>query len=93
MKPEVVQSSLYFSAYPLKAITGETSTKQSSATESPYLKSVLGKTKTITRVRVFAMVNPYTKPIAKAKKPVRPLKDKLPGNIELLEREWYNNYE
>jgi hypothetical protein len=46
--------SFYFSAYPLKALTNEASAKPSS-NQSPYLKAILsGKTRTLSRVRVFS---------------------------------------
>jgi hypothetical protein len=46
------QSTLYFSAYPLKAITASAS---SSDNESPYLKAVLAGNKTTraSRIRVY----------------------------------------
>ena len=79
--------SLYFSAYPLKALR-DTETK-ADPTTSPYLKAILcGKTKTLSRVRVMPMVNPYTeKRLTVVKTSV------LPVDIELTETEWYNNYE
>ena len=83
------RSTPYFSAYPLKALQDEASAK-SSQTESPYLKLVLsGKTKTLSRVRVFPMVNPYRKNML----PVIPDENKLIKDIELVEKEWFNNYE
>jgi hypothetical protein len=46
------QSTLYFSAYPLKALQDEASAK-SAETQSPYLKAILsGKTRSLSRVRV-----------------------------------------
>jgi hypothetical protein len=60
------KSSLYFSAYPLKAIKEPT---PASGTESPYLRSVLSGSSNIktSRVRVFPMVNPYPQTAAVAK--------------------------
>jgi hypothetical protein len=84
-----VQSTLYFSAYPLKALRDKASAKPSS-TQSPYLKAILsGKTRTLSRVRVFPMVNPYRR----SSVPVIPDASKLPKDIELTEKEWFNNYE
>lgn len=81
-------SSLYFSAYPLKAIK---STADATAAQSPYLRSVLsaGKTRAASRVRVFPMANPYTqKPVVVLNKPVRPAKD-----IGIGGDGWFHNYE
>jgi hypothetical protein len=81
--------SFYFSAYPLKALTNEASAK-SSSNQSPYLKAILsGKTRTLSRVRVFPMINPYRK----SSIPAIPETSKLPKDIELTEKEWFNNYE
>ena len=83
------KSSLYFSAYPLKAI--KSPTMASSAPESPYLRSVLtGNIKTNSKIRVFPMVNPYPKPITSAstRPAVRPIKD-----IGISGDEWFCNYE
>jgi hypothetical protein len=79
-------SSLYFSAYPLKAIK---QASDATSTQSPYLRSVLsaGKTRSGSRVRVFPMSNPYKKPVVIAK-PVKPVKD-----IGIGGDGWFNNYE
>jgi hypothetical protein len=83
------QSTLYFSAYPLKALNEEPSVKPSQG-QSPYLKAILsGKTRTLSRTRVFPMVNPYRKMVA----PLAIDTSKLPKDIELTEKEWFNNYE
>ncbi len=84
MKSKSHRQPFYFSAYPLKAITGNSG---NSSTESPYLKAVLAgsKTKTIDKVRVFPMVNPYK---ATSSKPVTPAKD-----VEVSGDEWFNHYE
>jgi hypothetical protein len=76
---------LYFSAYPLKAI------KESSTSEqSPFLKAILaGKTRTLSRVRVSPMLNPYKGTIKpSAQKSKNEKKDVEPGG-----NEWFNNYE
>jgi len=78
---------LYFSAYPLKAIT-EPASNGSSSAHTPYLRSVLaGKTKTSSRVRVFPMANPYTQKKVNAK-PIKPAK-----NVESSGADWFNHYE
>jgi len=83
------QPSLYFSAYPLKALNQETSAKPSNS-HSPFLKAILsGKTRTMSRVRVLPMVNPYRQTTA----PGTTKESKLPKDIELTEKEWFNNYE
>ncbi len=80
------KSPLYFSAYPLKAIK-ETSASAAPA-QTPYLRSILaGKSKSSSRVRVFAMVNPYTE-LKTFRKPVQRAKD-----VPAAGQEWYNNYE
>lgn len=79
------RSPLYFSAYPLKAITGASG---NAAKESPYLKSVLtssGKTKTSSRVRVFPMANPYKSPVVNNKQKTK--------DVEGSGEEWFNHYE
>ena len=83
------RSPFYFSAYPLKALNAGATVKQSSD-HSPYLKSVLsGKTRTSSRVRVFPMVNPYGKTTIT----LTPETSELPKDIELAQKEWFNNYE
>lgn len=80
--------SLYFSAYPLKALD-QAAAKPVNG-QSPYLKAILsGKTRTLSRVRVLPMVNPY-KP---GTRPYVPKAGKLPSDIELSQNEWFNNYE
>jgi hypothetical protein len=84
----IAKPSLYFSAYPLKAIKEPSlSDKQP---DSPFLKALLsGKTKTSSRVRVFPMKNPYEGQI----NPAPFAADKLPKDIELTEKDWFKNYE
>ena len=80
-------ASLYFSAYPLKAI--QVSESKADTASSPYLKAILcGKTKTLSRVRVMPMANPYSD-----KRLLTVRTSILPNDIELTETEWYNNYE
>lgn len=56
----IAKPSLYFSAYPLKAVE-QASDKSSSS--SPFLRSVLnGNTNKANRARVFPMINPYKNP-------------------------------
>lgn len=81
--------SLYFSAYPLKAIKEPSATNK--LPESPYLKALLtGKSKTSSQGRVLSMANPYKKQLFNP----APFKgDKLPKDIELTEKDWFKNYE
>lgn len=82
------QSTLYFSAYPLKAITGSTS---SSDNESPYLKAVLAGNKATSRasrIRVYPMANPYPKISAVPLPRVAPAKE-----VDSTDKEWFNHYE
>ena len=83
------RSNFYFSAYPLKAVSDDNAGKPS--TELPsYLKAILSsKTRTLSRVRVFPLVNPYRETSI----PVTPETSKVPNDIELTEKEWFNNYE
>jgi hypothetical protein len=82
------RESVYFSAYPLKAI--ETEIKKNPNGQSPYLKAILsGKTRTMSRVKVMPMANPYGKTPAK----FSPKPGQLPKDIELTEKNWFNNYE
>ena len=82
-----VSPSLYFSAYPLKAV--QTASEQAGTVTSPYLKAILcGKTKTLSRVRVMPMINPYRETKVPVTREIN-----LPNDIELTEKEWYNNYE
>jgi hypothetical protein len=84
-----VKPSLYFSAYPLKALMQDAPSK-TNLSQSLYLKSIhSGKIRTMSRIRIFAMMNPYRPTI----KLVVPNDSKLPKDIELTEKEWYNNYE
>lgn len=80
--------SLYFSAYPLKAIKKSADTNYQPT--SPYLKALLsGKPKTSSLVKVLPMANPYKKQFS-----VVPFEDdKLPRDIELTEKDWFKNYE
>lgn len=76
---------LYFSAYPLKAIKESKTSEQ-----SPFLKAILsGKTRTLSRVRVSPMLNPYKGTI----KPVTPKQNDEKKNVEPGGNEWFNNYE
>ena len=80
------QSSLYFSAYPLKAI------KESSSEQSPFLKAILsGKTRTLSRIRVSPMLNPYKVTIKPAG--MKTERVKVSKDIEPTSNEWFNNYE
>jgi hypothetical protein len=84
------QPALYFSAYPLKAVSQANTAADTSPNQSPYLRAILsGKTRTVSRVRVFAMVNPYRE----NSHAVVPKPSKLPQDIELTEKDWFNNYE
>jgi len=84
-----INSTPFFSPYPLKALTGQSSEIPAS-NHSPYLKAILsGKTSKVSRVRVFPMINPYRK----SSTPIKPEKNEITSDIELSEKEWFNNYE
>jgi hypothetical protein len=85
----LAKSTPYFSAYPLKVITDHTANEPNL---EPYLKALLAsKTKTVSRVKVFPMVNPYP---ATENQPLIPEHhSKKPNNVEPAGREWFGNYE
>jgi hypothetical protein len=91
----IAKPSIYFSAYPLKAIEPTNSPKESSQS-SPYLRALLsGRAKTSSKVRVFPMINPYKNPYREELKIVR-IAEKpvhVPEDIELTEKQWFHNYE
>ena len=76
---------IYFSAYPLKAFLGNKSEK-----ESTILSRALHQpTNSRSAIRLFPMVNPYQQ-----KYRVSPLDTgKVPHDIELTDRAWFNHYE
>lgn len=78
---------MYFSAYPLKAILQSSSEEE----KSPFLKALLtGKTRSMSRVRVSPMLNPYKQRDAK---PESEKKDTTKKETEPTGEEWYKNYE
>ena len=82
-----IQSSHYFSAYPLKAILPSTGSSNSQQ-QTPYLRSVLsGKTKANSRIRVLPMVNPYLE------KQALPMPMKPARHVEGSGDAWFHNYE
>jgi hypothetical protein len=84
----IVKPSFYFSAYPLKVIKEADASEKKP--ESPYLRALLtGKTRTSRRAKVFTMINPYKDRY----KPMPSQPDQLPKDIELTEKNWFNNYE
>lgn len=84
-------SSLYFSAYPLKAVNKEPASTNTEH-QSPYLKSILsGKSRTVSRVRVFPMVNPYSKPVPESALPARRVKKAK--DVDPSGKDWFHNYE
>jgi hypothetical protein len=91
----IAKPSLYFSAYPLKAIENSSSKQK---TESPYLKAVLSAKPRASahRARVFPMINPYKNPYEGTLRAVpmriNPANDVSAG-IELTEKRWFHNYE
>ncbi len=83
------KSAPYFSAYPLKVISESTANEPNM---EPYLKALLAsKTKTVSRVKVFPMANPY--PVTENKSPITQHHSKKQNNIEPAGREWFGNYE
>lgn len=77
----------YFSAYPLRFYTG----KSKKEVESPYLEAVLsaGKKKAGNSLRIFPMTLPHV-PVAR----LLPLDTaKLPPDIGVTDKTWFNHYE
>ena len=83
------EPSFYFSAYPLKAL-GKNASAEAPSGHSPFLRAILsGKTRTVSRVRVLPMVNPYRET---QKTTIRET-GKMTDGMEKTEKEWFNNYE
>lgn len=85
----IVKPSFYFSAYPLKAIKEPVPNSQPG---SPYLKALLSgkaKSRPANKGRVLSLKyhhnNKYNQVNEKA--------GKLTKDMELTEKEWFNNYE
>jgi hypothetical protein len=67
----IAKPSIYFSAYPLKALEQATNSSAKSSESSPYLRSVIaGSSKKASQVRVFPMINPYKNPYKEVKEEV-----------------------
>lgn len=92
MKGNAAQNNLSFSAYPLRVLKQEVSASSAPQPQgqSTYLKALLNGTRAAGRVRIFPLVNPYP---GATRKPEVSKKNKLPNDIELTQREWFNNYE
>ena len=85
------QPALPLLAYPLRAVIPKTFKKETTTEQSPYLKSILaGKTRMSNNVRVFQIARPYVK---KPEPLLKPEETIVPNDIELSEKEWFNNYE
>lgn len=82
----------YISAYRLKTLEKAVSSSVE-ATQSPYLKAMLsGKSKTMSRIRVSPMLNPYKEKHAASlisNKRTEPTKE----SVHLNEKNWFHNYE
>ncbi|HYC39336.1 MAG TPA: hypothetical protein VEB63_02525 [Chitinophagaceae bacterium] len=78
---------VYFSAYPLKAVQQQT--EKNSSTQTPYLRAILSDRPATARVRVMPMIDPFTRVIDRS----TPRVGKLPGDVEQSEKGWFNNYE
>jgi hypothetical protein len=96
MKGTAKPSSIYFSAYPLKAVAKADGSSSNQVTQSPYLKAVLSSgRKSTSRARVFPMINPYKDPYQQKPlpTPVSTEPSRVPADIELTEKQWFHNYE
>lgn len=97
MKGTAKPSSIYFSAYPLKAVAKNNGSSSNQVTQSPYLKAVLsaGRKPNNNRARVFPMINPYKDPYQPKPlpTPVSKAPSRVPADIELTEKQWFHNYE
>ncbi|HTD93183.1 MAG TPA: hypothetical protein VK644_05205 [Chitinophagaceae bacterium] len=83
----IAKQSLYFSAYPLKALE-QAAAKSVETVQSPYLRSLLSG-KTMTRLRISPMANPY--PVGTGKSLT--LRPTLSNTKEPEGKEWFNHYE
>lgn len=84
--------SFYFSAYRLKTLEKAVSSS-GETNQSPYLKAMLsGKAKTMSRVRVSPMLNPYKQRNAVIAEPGRQMQ-KPEETIVSKEKNWFHNYE
>lgn len=92
----LAKNPIYFSAYPLKAVTSNQPSEPKSS-QSPYLRSLLSaRNKSTNRARVFPMINPYRNPYNESA-PANAIRltavNKVPEDIELTEKRWFHNYE
>jgi hypothetical protein len=86
-----VRKPLYQSTYPLRAIIPSPVKSQSQFSQSPYLRSILeGKSRMSVRDRVIPLISPYMQ----RPKPVQaPKESKVLKDIEMIEKNWFSNYE
>lgn len=99
MKGNAKPASIYFSAYPLKAIE-QAAASSIEAPQSPFLRAIhSGKTKAKLRTNVFPMINPYQERHAQPQvnnglyRMISRSRNHVPDDIELTEKRWFHNYE
>lgn len=79
--------SLFFLANPLKAVQTEPAASAEDNYQTPYLRSILSPKSAPSRVYSLRRIRD------KFISSVRPLVSTLPTDVELTEKEWFNNYE
>ncbi|MBL7721539.1 MAG: hypothetical protein JNK98_06045 [Chitinophagaceae bacterium] len=79
--------SLFFLANPLKAVQDEPAASADDNYQTPYLRSILSAKSAPSRVYSLRSIRD------KFASSVRPLVSTLPTDVELSEKNWFNNYE
>lgn len=79
--------SLFFLANPLKAVQAEPAAAVDDNYQTPYLRSILSAKSAPSRVYSLRSIR------EKFVSSVRPFISTLPKDVELSEKNWFNNYE
>jgi len=79
--------SLFFLANPLKAVQAEPAAAAEDNYQTPYLRSILSAKSAPSRVYSLRSIR------EKFVSTVRPFISTLPKDVELSEKNWFNNYE
>jgi hypothetical protein len=78
---------LYFFANPLKLVQTEPAASSGDDYQTPYLRSVLSAKSTPSKVYSLKSIRDILI------QSIRPFTSTLPKDIELIEKDWFNNYE
>ena len=79
--------SLFFLANPLKAVQAEPAAASDDNYQTPYLRSILSAKSGPSRVYSLRSIRDILVST------VRPFVSALPNDIEVSEKDWFNNYE